>query len=862
MRPALICAVMMACALALNGRAAFAQPCTGDCNGDGVVTVDELIRGIGIGIHTIELGRCAAMDANGDGSVTINELIQAVSNALVGCPAAISITAPSEGLLVLAGTVAAQITLPAGVESGSLAVHLDGADVTDQITISGQTAAGDLVGVGAGAHELTADARVNGATITATRHFEAVALQNPDTCEVLNDAECLLPYPSSRFLVADAQTATGYRLAIPAAGLPKLNGPPLSPDPLNRLDGFSPTDQILMHFPQGVDLERSNASRLLPPGCCGQPAGPPWIDTRTADARSLDPDSPTVLLDAETGDRVLHWLEPDAHANGDPARQALILRPGVSLVPGHHYIVAMRNLTAPDGTPVQAEAAFAALRDQRPTNIDAIESRRASFETIFSTLASFGIARNDLVLAFDFVVQSDPQLTAAMLSMRDQAFAWLDTVESNPDEKPFTIENVQTFDCTQPNAVVWREVAGTFQSPLYLTRDPNDSGVGFLNLGADGMPMQNGFTAASFTISIPCSALAADGPVPHPLVLGHGLFGRGSDMVKGIPRLAGTVVPWTYIAGATDWRGLSGLDAGWVVTDIIGVGQTHLNDFSALPDRLRQGMLNTLVLGRMMKRGLFNRDADDFRTPSDVPVFRGPDVEMFYYGISLGGIMGTFFSAVTPDVERFGIDVPAINFSCLLQRSDDFGQFQTLLANLGLTDPMQTLLGLQLLHEVWVAGEPAGYARHVTADPLPGSGGPKRIMMTSAWLDKQVSNQCSEIEARTLGLPNLVPASLQRALPGIPDRTGPLDSAYVMFDTGAFDLFDPADQPFIPPLANLIPSPVCDPHSDRPRIPDGIKMLANFLQPDGQVANFCNDLCDAGEPAEIAGGAATPCRPQ
>jgi hypothetical protein len=80
--------------------------------------------------------------------------------------------------------------------------------------------------------------------------------------------------------------------------------------------------------------------------------------------------------------------------------------------------------------------------------------------------------------------------------------------------------------------------------------------------------------------------------------------------------------------------------------------------------------------------------------------------------------------ALTPDIERFGVDVPAINFSCLLQRSTQFGQFEFLLQSFGLVDPMQTILGLQLLHEVWVAGEPAGYARHITSDPLPGSGRP------------------------------------------------------------------------------------------------------------------------------------------
>lgn len=851
--------------LALLAGSASAQVCVGDCNGDGRVTIDELIRGVTIALGTIiePPPTCDAMDANHDGVIVINELILAVNNALRGCPAVITITKPVDNMLVLAGTVAAEVILPQDGNQATFAVLLDGTDVTSELSIDDLRASGDLVGVGPGLHTLQATIRNGGQNINSLVSFEAVDLFAPDQCEILNNAECLLPYPSSRFLVEDSSTATGFRLNIPAIGLPPLNGPPVDPAPLNRVDGFSPMVQIMMHFPQGVDAAVSNASRLLPAGCCGQPVGPPWIDTRTSTERSLDPDSPSVLIDAATGERVLHWLENDAHANGNPARQALIMRPGKSLIPGHRYIVAMRNLKTTDGADIVAEPAFAALRDNRPSSIDAINSRRAAMDSqVFAVLDANGIARGDLVLAFDFTVQSEQQLTGAMLSMRDQAFTWLDGVQATDGEKTFTVTKVTDHDCTMPDTVLWREVEGTYKSPLFLTRDPNEDGVGFLNLGLDGLPQQNGFTDASFSISIPCSLLDENPPVAHPIVLGHGLFGRGRDMTSFVPGIAGAIEPWTYVAGATDWRGLSGLDVSWVVGDIIGVGTHHLNDFAALPDRLRQGMLNTLVLGRMMKRGLFNRDTDTFQTPGGAPVFPSADTEMYYYGISLGGIMGTWFSALTPDVERFGLDVPAINFSCLLQRSTQFGQFETLLKALGLTDPMKSLLGTQVLHELWVAGEPAGYARHITSDLLPGSGDvPKRILMTPAWLDEQVSNQCAEIEARTLNLPNLVPASLQRALPQIPDRAGPLDSAYVMYDTGSFDVLAPEDQQLIPPLANLLPNGVCSPHNARPQIPAGIRMLASFLRPGGQVQSFCNDLCDAAEPIEIAGGADKPCDP-
>jgi hypothetical protein len=837
--------------------------CPGDCNGDGETAINELLTGVRLSLDGIGDSPCGnAFDRAGDGEVSVSELIAAVNAALDGCPAEISFVTPTEGLLVAAGTVSVQIALPEGADPESLLVKLDSAVVSDRFTVAGGRADGALTSVSPGPHQLVAAVDVlNAGSPETLVNFEALALTNPDACEVLNDAECLLPYPSSRFLVPDATTPTGVRVHLPDGGIPQGNGTPITAEYLNQLDGFSPTVQILMHFPQGVDIERSDVARLLPPGCCGQPNGPPWIDTRTYDGRSLDEGSPSVLLDVESGERVLHWLELDARANGNLARQSLIMRPGLSLTPGHHYVVALRNLRTADGSAVVAEPAFAALRDQTATAIPAIESRRAAMDAnVFAVLAAHGVARSELVLAFDFVVQSENQLTRQMLSMRDQAYAWLNGVEATPEDVPFTVTKVDEHDCNAAGAVVWRDVTGTFRSPLFLTADPDLPGAPQLSVDADDVPLQNGFVDAVLTVSIPCSVLRADGPVSRPIVLGHGIFGTGASMTRGIPPSAGKVIDWTYIAGATDWRGLSQTDAGFVVNNIIGIGQSQLHNFPALPDRLSQGMLNTLVLAKMMKRGLLNRDAA-FRTPANAGVFPGPDTEMYYYGISLGGIMGTWFSALTPDVERFAVDVPAINFSCLLQRSTQFSSFDSLLDGIGISDPLDKILGIGLLHESWVSAEPAGFARHITSDPLPGSGNAKRILMTPAWLDKQVSNQCTEIAARTLQLSNLAPGSVQRGLQGIPDQAGPLDSAYIQYDTGAFDLFNPAHQPFIPPLANVIPSNVCDPHGARPRIPAGIRSLGAFLQPGGQVQNFCNGDCDAGEPDEIADGAATPCDP-
>src|SRR5262249_28679681 len=73
---------------ALLGMAAMAaaQTCGGDCDGDGRVTVDEVVTGITIALDQQSVLRCASLDPNVDQQVTIDELMTAVINALDGCP--------------------------------------------------------------------------------------------------------------------------------------------------------------------------------------------------------------------------------------------------------------------------------------------------------------------------------------------------------------------------------------------------------------------------------------------------------------------------------------------------------------------------------------------------------------------------------------------------------------------------------------------------------------------------------------------------------------------------------------------------------------------------------------------------------
>ncbi len=79
-----------------------AQLCRGDYNGDGEVTVDEVITLVRIALSQSPLAACAAGDANGDGQITVEEIIQAVSMVLEGCRLVQTRTpTPTPPLLVL-----------------------------------------------------------------------------------------------------------------------------------------------------------------------------------------------------------------------------------------------------------------------------------------------------------------------------------------------------------------------------------------------------------------------------------------------------------------------------------------------------------------------------------------------------------------------------------------------------------------------------------------------------------------------------------------------------------------------------------------------------------------------------------------
>jgi hypothetical protein len=73
-------------AICTDGAIAVKMACPGDCDGDGEVTVSELLTGVNILLGNLLLDECPAFDENGDQEISVSELVQGVLDAINGCP--------------------------------------------------------------------------------------------------------------------------------------------------------------------------------------------------------------------------------------------------------------------------------------------------------------------------------------------------------------------------------------------------------------------------------------------------------------------------------------------------------------------------------------------------------------------------------------------------------------------------------------------------------------------------------------------------------------------------------------------------------------------------------------------------------
>ena len=637
-----------------------------------------------------------------------------------------------------------------------------------------------------------------GQPVSGARPAQSPAIEAHNACDPLDPAKCLYPFPNNFFTVRDGSTDTGRRVQFSPDAMPRnAAGVPIDPTEWNRNDGFSPGSPILTVVP-GLDLERTGAA--------------PETDI----GRSLHANAPIVLLDATSGRRVPYWAELDQSVP-DPATRSLIVRAAVNFREGHRIVVALRRLKDSSGATIEPNDVFRALRDDTRTDDPTIEARRRHMNRILRTLDQAGVQRNDLYLAWDFTVASERNLSERMLHIRNNAF------ESLGNKAPqFQVTQVEN----DVDDRIARRVTGTFTVPNYLTGDGSPGNR--FDTGANGLPQRNGDYTAPFMCIIPRAALKPDGTVTRarPALYGHGLLGSEREVDAGNVRDMAN--EHNFVFCATKWIGLSEEDIGNAVSVLENVSQ-----FPTIADRLQQGILDTLFLGRLMitKDGLV----------SD-PAFQGqgrPMIdtrELFYDGNSEGGIMGGAATAVAQDWTRAVIGVPGMNYSTLLQRSTDWDTYKAVF-DPAYPDPTDHALITGIIQMLWDRGEANGYVQHLTRDPYQNTP-THQVLIHEAFGDHQVANVATEVEARSIGARAHRPALAPGRSPNRYELWGIEGIEGSSFDGSAIVVWDSGTP--APPTGNVAPRDGADPHGFPRASKEAREQKSDFLKRDGRVVDVCH----------------------
>ncbi len=597
----------------------------------------------------------------------------------------------------------------------------------------------------------------------------------PAECNPLGGAGCMLPWPSMTYAKVDSSTATGFRLDVPTSAMPvNVDGIPVDSAWLDRWDGFSAVGPILVAFPTGVSVQ--------------------GLPTHQNPDESLAPTSPIILVDMNTGERAPFFAEIDQNTI-DPLKRNLIIRPLARLHTSARYAVAIRkSVKAADGGELPIPPAFQAILDGGDFGHPKFGELKSRYTEIFDVLATAGVDKTDLVLAWDFVTVSDEYLRGDLTAMRAAALPAIGTNGAN-----------LSFTATEkPNTPTsFKRYLGTFKSPDFLTNgEENDS---ILRRDAANVPQMQGLRDANFAAIIP--SCVATQPLPRPtIIFGHGLFGSAEEYLND-DFVAQLAEDHCLVILAGDFIGLTSRQF-----PLAPLAVNDLNRGPQITEKLAQSIVDFMALESIARGPM--AAAPEFK-------FNGQPVidpaKTYYVGGSLGGIMGNTFMAYDPNITRGVLAVPGGNWSMLLERSTAWALL--LGASQGAyEDPEVYQLNLALaLGMGFESIDPMTTAAHVIKDPL--FGNPvKNILMWYSIGDCLVTNIATEMVAREMGIQVIAPSV--KSPWGLTPVPGPLANGVTIYN----------DHPTPLPLDTNVP-PITDngTHSGINKKPAPLREVQQFL---------------------------------
>ena len=613
-------------------------------------------------------------------------------------------------------------------------------------------------------------------------------------CNPISADNCLLPWPSSFYLNKDTTTSTGWKVAYDKKAMPvNKEGVGVDPARYNLADGFPVSSQPLVFFNGGF------SATTLP--------GRDNLADSTTDKSFI------WIFNMSTGEKVPLWAELDE--NGDSTMvKPLIIRPTRALQFDTSYAIVLRKgLKDAKDNQVTPPAPFKKVLDGASITDPTLKAEATRLAPLLTFLTGKGVNKSDLILAWDFHTASKTFVRSNLINMVKEARAKL------PATGPkFTITKTED---TPKDTNLLRYIKGKFTVPSFLVSDASDA---LLKLDSKGQPVYRGDQEFTFRVNIPNCAKTATGPLPI-LYYGMGLFSAPlDDMDSSFDRKFPNEL--CMVTASTAWIGLAFPDLAVIIDKVI---TKNFDNLPVVTDRIQQAHVNFHTLVKLMQGDLLKHASMQL---AGKPIADGK--ERYYVGISNGGIQGVATAALEPDISRYIFNVSGGMWSMMIQRSSNFSSLATLLKARYPGVTTRAIL-VSLSQHLWDHSDPASFADMLITNPEAGE--PKKyIMFQESRHDDQVPNIATRAVARSMGITQLTPNV--KAVPGLAQKAGPLDSAYMQWDLKV---------KYIPTTKNI---PAYKPpnsesaHDKLRHLSTCLNSWKAFLKKDGKVNNPCNGACD------------------
>lgn len=435
-------------------------------------------------------------------------------------------------------------------------------------------------------------------------------------CSDLDGSDCLLPWPSSNFLAADATSPTGVRVKVDADSLPI----PDRVDYLNLGDGFSRVTGVATAFPERIDAGAAN----------WDPAG------------SLVETSPVQVFNAQPGDarygqRMAYRTEIRNVDTIDRVQDLVIGRPVEVLSPNADHVVIVLDSIGSSDRPRAVELALGLAEPETEAEAALV----GYYAPTRQLLEEQNVDVNHVVRVWDFTTRSAGDATFRMHAMMDE-------LDDNLDNLAVAIDTVTTVADPNIGVIVRGRLTG---APGFL--DEN----GYLVLDDTGRPQVTGTAEIPFRIMIP----AGEGDYKLALY-GHGTGGDITDESfdselgsVGIAKLAIRFKGWT----GTDF-----------VTTLLG-----FSTFLEGSERSTAGLMQALAGGTALLTavdGVLGEalSAETIDGEPNPAAGRHPKTDkVAWLGGSMGGTMGGVMVSADPRLRIAVLNVPGSGWTHMVPYS-------------------------------------------------------------------------------------------------------------------------------------------------------------------------------------------------